>query len=99
VRACEIVWTEIGTVFSNQKSFLNAMNTLGIEFSSIELESALFAAHAWQLHRKPGGKRDRVVADFLIAAHAKHQGNRLLTRDRGFYRKYFKTLTILDPAN
>jgi predicted nucleic acid-binding protein len=39
-----------------------------------------------------------MIADFLIGAHALHQANRLLTRDRGFYRDYFDGLEILDPS-
>ena len=45
-----------------------------------------------------GGRRQRVVADFLIGAHAQLQAERLLTRDRGFYRAYFTGLCVLDPA-
>lgn len=42
--------------------------------------------------------RERVAADFLIGAHAKLQAERLLTRDRGFYRSYFAGLAVVDPA-
>jgi hypothetical protein len=39
-----------------------------------------------------------VVADFLIGAHAQLHAERLLTRDRGFYRACFSGLKVLDPA-
>lgn len=98
VCACEIVWTETATVFPNRAAFNNAIEMLGIEFSTMQQDSAIAAANAWRHYRQAGGKRDRVVADFLIGAHAMTQCNRLLTRDRGFYRKYFSILTILDPS-
>ncbi|MBN2124195.1 MAG: hypothetical protein JW821_07875 [Deltaproteobacteria bacterium] len=46
---------------------------------------------------KRGAKRDRIVADFLIGAHALLKADRLPTRDRGFYKDYFKNLVICDP--
>jgi hypothetical protein len=33
----------------------------------------------------------------LIGAHALDQADALLTRDRGFYRKYFRGLRIIEP--
>ncbi|MDX1901836.1 MAG: type II toxin-antitoxin system VapC family toxin [Gammaproteobacteria bacterium] len=98
VHACEIVWAETATAFPNPILFKQSMDTLSIEFSAMSEESALLAAKAWHHYRLNGGKRERVIADFLIGAHASLQGKRLLTRDRGFYRKYFKSLSILDPS-
>lgn len=34
-------------------------------------------------HRKAGGKRNRLMADFIIGAYTLRQADRLLTRDRG----------------
>jgi len=77
VYACEVVFAETATVFSDQKVFLNAIHTLGIEFSAILQETSLVAAEAWRQYRQAGGKRERVVADFLIGSHALTQSERL----------------------
>jgi len=98
VCACEVVWVETATVFPDHTAFHRAIELLGIEFSTMQKDTAEFAARAWRQYRQRGGKRDRVVADFLIGAHASTQCDRLLTRDRGFYRIYFSKLSLLDPA-
>jgi len=96
--ACEVVWAEVASVFPSPALAREAIERLGVEFSSIGRETALAAAAAWKTYRARGGRRQRVVADFLIGAHAQLQAERLLTRDRGFYRACFAGLEVLDPA-
>jgi hypothetical protein len=96
--ACEVVWVEIAGFFPSPEAAQESMNRLGVGFSSIEIQTALAASTYWKKYRGRGGRRDRVVADFLIGAHASLQANRLLTRDRGFYRTYFSTLKVLDSS-
>ncbi len=96
--ACEVVWAEVGGFFPSPAAARHAMDRLGVDFSPATLEAALEAGKAWQSYRTRGGRRARVAADFLIGAHAQCQADRLLTRDRGFYRGYFKRLSILDPS-
>lgn len=44
-------------------------------------------------HRNPGPRR--ILTDFVIGAHALHNGFRLLTLDDRLYRATFSRLTIL----
>lgn len=96
--ACEVVWAEVAGTFPSPTKARDALNGLAVEFAPLDADAALAAGAAWNTHRRRGGQRDRVIADFLIGAHATAHSDRLLTRDRGFYRSYFKELAILDPS-
>ncbi len=95
---CEVVWAETVTFFDKESQFLKAMETLGVGYTPVPQKAVIKAGMAWWHYHKNGGKRTRVAADFLIGAHAAGECDRSLTRDKGFYRNYFKGLKVLDPA-
>jgi hypothetical protein len=97
--ACEVVWAETAASFPAIAAAEQALNDLRVSFSALDDAIALATGQAWRTYCEAGGTRERVIADFLIGAHALDRADRLLTRDRGFYRRYFAGLSILDPSD
>lgn len=96
--ACEVVWAEVAASFASVNAARDAMHRVNIEFSPLDVDAALATGAAWAAYRRRGGPRTRVVADFLIGAHALSRTDRLLTRDARFHRTYFEPLPVLDPS-
>lgn len=94
----DVAWIETAAAFPDPSTADSALASIGVTFDPTRQKAATAAATAWRAYRESGGPRSRVVADFLIGAHAQVQADRLLTRDRGFYRKYFAGLVVLDPS-
>ncbi|MBL7180882.1 MAG: PIN domain-containing protein [Pseudomonadota bacterium] len=99
VIASEVVWAEVVTAYGHAiEEVVDALIQIGIEYKPMSLEAALEAARCWFEYRKQGRDRNRIAADFLIGGYALMQSDRLLTRDRGFYRKYFTPLRVKSPS-
>ncbi len=96
--ACEVVWAESAACLRDTETALDRLDKLRVTYRALDAATALAAGRMWSLYRDRRGTRERVIADFLIGAHALLQADRLLTRDRGFYRDYFDGLEILDPS-
>jgi predicted nucleic acid-binding protein len=97
--ACDVVWAEVAGAFPSSAAAATAMERLGVLHGPSDIPTALLAGDSFRRYRQRGGRRERVVADFLVGAHAAKHADRLLTRDRGFYRSYFAGLVIVDPAS
>ena len=96
--ACDVVWAEVSAAFPTVADAVGAFERLHVGFSALNREAAMAAGEMWRKHRRPRTPSTRLVADFLIGAHAQHQADRLLTRDRGFYRRSFQELKVIDPS-
>ena len=100
--ACEVVWAEASSAFADASLFKTKMADFGIAFSPMTESASLRAGQIWKsarLKQKTQGKRQQVIPDFLIGAHALEMADALITRDRGFQREYFDALEIIDPAH
>lgn len=98
VVACAPVFAEITWAFGDSALATAALMRLPIEFDDCDAATACMAGEIFREYRRRGGKRDRIIADFLIGAHATRRADRLLTRDRGFHQSYFEGLRVLEPA-
>ena len=96
---CEIVYAELATRFSSQTEFDRLLDELDVRVTPVPRQAAFQAGQLWRKYRAAGGKRaQRIMADFLIGAHASVVADQFITRDQGFYRDYFPKLRIIDPA-
>ncbi len=95
---CDIVWSEVIAMFPDERLGRTALEGIPVAFDAVNADAATRAGVAWRVYRSRGGPRERLVADFLVGAHALEQADQLLTRDRGFHRSAFEGLTILDPT-
>jgi hypothetical protein len=92
---CGLVYAELAPQFDTREALDSALNELGIRVVEDGVDVAWLAGCKWADYRSAGGTRDRLLADFVIGAHALLHAECLLTRDRGFYKTYFPELRLM----
>jgi len=95
---CECVITEVFPALSDTSKLEDLLTDWGLVFVPSTMESAVVAGGMFAAYLKRSGEKKKVIADFLIGAHALVHADRLIARDRGYFRDYFKALRILDPS-
>ena len=90
---CDIVYAELVPAFPDRESLDGALREIGAKLSPIDSSIAYESGLRWKRYRAAGGPRERILADFLIGAHAVAMADAFLTRDRGFFSTYFPELT------
>ena len=92
---CPVVWSEVRAHFAEPAEMHAAFAAAGLTFDPFDRECAELAGESWRAYRRQGGQRTRLIADILVGSHAQVRGGRLLSRDRGFYRRYFRQLQLV----
>lgn len=95
---CECVVAEVFPALQDEQQVTEFMLDWQIHFVPLSLESAMLAGKNFRSYLERGGTQKRVLADFLIGAHAKVHADRLVARDRGYLRDYFEDLELVDPS-
>ena len=95
---CDMVYAELCTHFESQHQCDAFLESNEMRVQSLTRAAHFLASRTWRTYRLEGGKRNRILGDFLVGAHAEKQATRLLSRDRGFYRELFPALNLYDPA-
>ena len=92
-----VAFAELAPSTSNESVLTDFLTRLAISYESVSPAAAYLAGKTFKHYRLAGGPRQHLVPDFLIAAHAQTQANRLAAIDRGYLRKWFPNLNLLSP--
>lgn len=97
VTASAVVVGELVNATSSLAECLALLRSFGIEPDRLDIRAGYRAGQAQAEYRRAGGTREKLLADFLIGAHAEIVGAPLLTRDPRRYRRYFPDLKLITP--
>lgn len=94
-----VVYAELAAGYDQREALDAALLPWPIRRENLPWDAAFMAGKAFLSYRRSGGRRASPLPDFFIGAHAAVRGYRLLTRDRGYYARFFPTVTIISPES
>jgi predicted nucleic acid-binding protein len=92
-----VVLAEVAPRFSRLEALRSALPSMAV-IEEIPLAGAFLAGHAHAAYRRAGGKRQAVLPDFLIGAHAAVTARPLLTRDPRRIATYIPGTALIAPT-
>ncbi len=92
-----VIYSELSLTFSTVEALDRAIDDLGLVMIEIPRPALFLAGKAFVRYRRQGGKKNNVLADFFIGAHAAVSGFAVLTRDTRRYVSYFSGVRMISP--
>ncbi len=99
LRISVVCYAELSSRFTLRINLDQLLDHLGFLVDVLDRQTSYAAGQLYLEYRSRGGTRDRILPDFLIAAHAQIEADRLLTRDLRFFRGTFPKLEVVSPAD
>ncbi len=93
-----IIYAELAPGYTDPQSLEVAITIAALDYRDVPKAALFLAGKAHQTYRRRGGGRARVLADFVIGAHANILGVPLLTRDAQRFRGYFPGVRLITPT-
>jgi predicted nucleic acid-binding protein len=92
-----VIYSELSLTFDSVDALDNAVDGMGLTFKELPRPALFLAGRAFVKYRRSGGRKNNVLADFFIGAHAAVLGCAILTRDARRYKNYFPLVVLVAP--
>jgi predicted nucleic acid-binding protein len=92
-----VIYSELSLTFSTVEALDRAVDDLGLAVIEVPRPALFLAGKAFVRYRRQGGRKENVLADFFIGAHAAVSRYPLLTRDTRRYSTYFSGVKLIVP--
>ncbi len=92
-----IIFGEVGAYLESLEETDDLLPDSLFRRDDLPWEAAFLAGKAFAKYKKGGGQKKRILADFLIGAHAAVMGFGIISRDSGV-GKYFN-IHVFNPAS
>jgi predicted nucleic acid-binding protein len=91
-----VVLAEVAPRFERVEVLRATLPSMAV-IEDIPLAAAFLAGHAHATYRQAGGRREAILPDFLIGAHAAVTGRPLVTRDPRRVAAYIPGARLISP--
>ena len=91
------IYAELAGSHSSRHALDETLEALELPLVEAPCQALFLAGQTFRAYRERGGQRARVLADFVIGAHALVAGVPLLTRNGADFKRRFPKLQLIAP--